>query len=172
MKKSFDSCSTQADEAQFESLLSEAERKMERAGADSVEQIQDIVEETLMEQGYFREAKAYILYRQERSQLRSIRQELASSLEIEGFEKLLRDIAQEFSGEAYALSILNGKFTGFLKRDMDQDEKLGALIKAGNRAYESGSSAMGKYCGLAACLPVSQKTARGRRKARSLQPVG
>lgn len=130
MKKSFDSCSTQADEAQFESLLSEAERKMERAGADSVEQIQDIVEETLMEQGYFREAKAYILYRQERSQLRSIRQELASSFEIEGFEELLRDIAQEFSGEAYALSILNGKFTGFLKRDMDQDEKLAALIKA------------------------------------------
>lgn len=103
MKKSFDSCSTQADEAQFESLLSEAERKMERAGADSVEQIQDIVEETLMEQGYFREAKAYILYRQERSQLRSIRQELASSLEIEGFEEApARYCAGVFGGSVCA----------------------------------------------------------------------
>lgn len=61
---------------------------------------------------------------------RSGERELASAFEIEGFEALLRDIAQEFSGESYALSILNGKFTGFLKRDMDQDEKLAALIKA------------------------------------------
>lgn len=130
MQKSFESCNTQADEAQLARLLSEAERKMNCTGAKSVEQIQDIVEETLMEQGYFREAKSYILYRQNRTQLRSIRQELAAGFDMEGFEDLLRDIQQEFSEETYALSILSGKFSGFLKKDMEQDEKLAALIKA------------------------------------------
>jgi ribonucleoside-triphosphate reductase len=38
----------------------------------SVEQIQDLVEETLMEKGYVREAKAYILYRSERTRVREM----------------------------------------------------------------------------------------------------
>lgn len=39
----------------------------------SVEDIQDFVEETLMEEGLVKTAKAYILYRQKRKQLREIK---------------------------------------------------------------------------------------------------
>ena len=38
----------------------------------SVEQIQDLVEQTLMEKGFTETAKAYILYRQKRQNLRNI----------------------------------------------------------------------------------------------------
>lgn len=130
MKKSFDSCGTDAAEEDLDALFLAAEKKIIKTGADSVERIQDIVEETLMEQGYFREAKAYILYRQNRTQLRSARQELARQFPVEGFEELLRDIQNEFSAEVYTLLALNSKFLGFLKPDMDLDEKLGALVKA------------------------------------------
>ncbi len=52
---------------------------LRRAGGKSVplvEQVQDIVEQVLMAASYYRTAKAYILYRQARAQLRAVRKVL------------------------------------------------------------------------------------------------
>ena len=43
------------------------------AGVPTVEQVQDAVEETLMRMGFYRTAKAYILYREQRRQAREMR---------------------------------------------------------------------------------------------------
>jgi len=65
------------DRAQAEALAMDVERALLAAyGADatpSVEEIQDIVEETLMERGAIKVARAYIIYRNQRAQARAAR---------------------------------------------------------------------------------------------------
>ena len=79
MRKSFASCGTKSEEEQLHALCVAVEEKLEKRKADSVELIQDVVEETLMEQGFFQEAKAYILYRQKRTELLSRRSRACTS---------------------------------------------------------------------------------------------
>lgn len=96
----------------------------------TVERIQDTVEEALMEKGFFKEAKAYILYREKRSELRSARNHIA---EVTGDDRLagvLKDAEKDFRGDEYSVLRLDSKFSGFLKPDMTVEEKLEALIKA------------------------------------------
>jgi uridine kinase len=65
------------DRAQAEALAREVERRLaESYGGDlppTVEDIQDIVEETLIAQGHVRTARAYIIYRHERAKARAAR---------------------------------------------------------------------------------------------------
>jgi len=56
-----------------EEVVKVLEEQTPEGGNPTVEQIQDIVEETLIENGHARVAKAYILYRAERAQLREQR---------------------------------------------------------------------------------------------------
>lgn len=128
--KSFVSCDTTLSDEQIENLYLKVENKLKENHADSVEGIQDTVEETLMEQGFFKEAKAYILYRQQRTELRTIRQEIEKQIPLEELDCLLRDIQKEFPEDGYSFRVLYGKFSGFLKSDMSVDEKLECLIKA------------------------------------------
>lgn len=48
----------------------------------TVERVQDEVERTLMERGYYEVAKAYILYREKRSALRRVRHTIAQTVGI------------------------------------------------------------------------------------------
>ncbi|MCR4963989.1 MAG: anaerobic ribonucleoside triphosphate reductase [Firmicutes bacterium] len=59
-------------------LAEEVERRLTEAGLlqPEVEQIQDVVEQTLMDYGHVRTAKAYILYRAERSRVRQMNSRL------------------------------------------------------------------------------------------------
>lgn len=56
--------------------------------------------------------------------------ELEKEFLMEGFPELLRDIQREFPENVYALSILYGKISGFLKQGMSLKEKLQMLVKA------------------------------------------
>ncbi len=68
-----------SDRATAEQLAAEVERRLvENYGADatpSVEEIQDIVEATLIKSGHAKTARAYIIYRHERAQARAMRAE-------------------------------------------------------------------------------------------------
>lgn len=55
---------------------------------------------------------------------------LVKELGEESFGGLLLDIQREFPEELYSLDILYEKFTGFLKKDMNCQEKLSMLVKA------------------------------------------
>ncbi len=54
----------------------------------AVEEIQDTVEQKLMEDGFYKVAKAYILYRDQKIQIRAIENKLSNGLVDQYLEKL------------------------------------------------------------------------------------
>ena len=55
---------------EIDQVTGEVEREIENLSVISVEEIQDMVETVLVEHGFVRVAKAYILYRAERTRVR------------------------------------------------------------------------------------------------------
>ena len=87
MAKSFAEGGPEFTEETAQMLLQGVEEKIAQSlvqeGDEScinVERIQDMVEETLMEHGFYQPAKRYILYRQKRSELRAVRRELVRAV--------------------------------------------------------------------------------------------
>ncbi len=73
-----------------------------------IEHIQDVVEDTLMNLGYRKTAKAYILYRAKRAEIRNIQRVLNESLSIiEGYLDLKDWRVNENSNMSYSLQGLN-----------------------------------------------------------------
>ena len=141
MEKSFRNVGTAFPAETAERLLQRVEEKIQEnlktstEQAINVEQIQDLVEESLMEHGFYQEAKRYILYRQKRSELRKVRKDIARLAETEAEQAdalcaVLLGIQKEFAEDAYDLGRLSSKFAGFLKTEMTRSERLSALIKA------------------------------------------
>ena len=97
----------------------------------SVELIQDIVEETLMQKGYFAQSKSYILYRSERTRMRGQRKSVCSLFaEADALDALLAKVQKDYPQETYELSRLDEKFRSFLKPEMGEGGKRVALIRA------------------------------------------
>ncbi len=66
------------DDTTLRALLAQVEDARRQVGATEVEQIQDLVERTLMQAGHFDAAKAYILYRHRRAELRLARRSICA----------------------------------------------------------------------------------------------
>ncbi len=120
---------------QSDLLLSKVEQKIqakiENQATISVEEIQDFVERTLMEENYYQEMKNYILYREERTKKRRSRYAITQMLpEIPQLSAVLTDIQKEFTEEPYDLELLHAKFQALAKPDLADKEKLDMLIKA------------------------------------------
>ncbi len=96
----------------------------------SVEEIQDRAEEALMASGEFQAAKNYILFRNERTERRKERKAILSCFSDDSLSPVLTGIQRDFPAETYSLAALSEKLISFLKPDMGDDEKLGALIRA------------------------------------------
>ncbi|GJM57491.1 ribonucleoside-diphosphate reductase subunit alpha [uncultured Dubosiella sp.] len=129
IRKSFRSREKTPSESELAALLASVERRL-KPEEITVEQIQDEVERSLMEQGYYDVAKAYILYRDHRTKLRQSRQMICDTIQDAGLEPCLVQIQSEFDDETYPLSGLVVQFAGFVKPGMDAKERLDALIKA------------------------------------------
>lgn len=130
MEKSFAGTQTSVDAATLKRMLAIVEDMMAERGASSVEEIQDFVEETLMKEGFFAQAKAYILYRSRRGELRRIRQQIVDEIGDEAVEEVIRRIQRDFADEQYAVSALQARFAGFVKQGMTTEERLDALMRA------------------------------------------
>lgn len=133
--KAFLSTGKTLSEAEERALLAAVIRKTEmKAGLGagiSVEEIQDMVEQSLMEGGYYAEAKNYILYRDERSKKRAVRQNLLRLLEgDETTEALLLGIEKDFTEEGYELELLSSKAQTFIKPGFSLEKRLEMLTKA------------------------------------------
>lgn len=96
----------------------------------TVEHIQDKVERCLMEHGFYTEAKSYILYRWQRTEQRQIMQRLVDGMADDSLADTFKEFQRDFPDEAYNLKLLADKVSGFMKRDMNSDERLSAVIKA------------------------------------------
>ncbi len=68
-------------------VLSRLEKKTSKQEIPTVEGIQDIVEQILIETGHAKIAKAYILYRQHRAEIRAEKQQILNKKEIDEIDK-------------------------------------------------------------------------------------
>lgn len=85
----------------------------------SIEEVQDLVEETLIENGYAKVAKAYILYRQKRAEIRKEKQFILDKEEIDEIDKLF---------DINALQVLKSRY---LKKNAE-----GKVIESPSRLFE------------------------------------
>lgn len=129
MKKSFASVGNVPAEQVLIDLLNAVEQHLQGIEA-TVEDVQDQVERTLMEQGYFDAAKSYILYRSKRSELRQARNQIITEAGVPELQPCLEKIQKDFEQLTYPLTALSAKFSGFSKPGMTRKEILGALVKA------------------------------------------
>ena len=131
----FASVNQEPGEARMDRIMGLVNEKVDGAVRDgsplSVEQIQDMVEQSLMEAGCYEALKSFILYRNERSKERSVRQDLVRYFnDVPDMEAVLKEIQKKWTGTAYRLEHLFMKFSAFYKQGMTEAEKLAALIQA------------------------------------------
>ncbi len=132
MGKAFASVGKAVDDAHLQALTAQVGEKVAAlTGPVSVESIQDLVETTLMEQGYYDVSKSYILYRSEHGKRRAARHRIAGHFgDWAELLDALRRAQADYTDDAYSLDRLEGKFLSFQKPGMTNGEALSALIKA------------------------------------------
>lgn len=128
MEKAFLELGQTPERTTLEKLLFSVEQHL--PPCPTVEQVQDLAERTLMEQGFFDVAKRYILYRQKRSELRAARHSISEMVGNPLLEECLTEIQQDFDNNLYSLQTLGAKFFSFAKPGMSQKELFSALTKA------------------------------------------
>ncbi|WP_430623965.1 ribonucleoside-diphosphate reductase subunit alpha [Ileibacterium valens] len=95
-----------------------------------VEQIQDVAEQVLMENGYFKTAKAYILYRQSHYRLRETLNKIVDLVIDPQIQPVLREIQKDFSEPEYSLERLQIKAAELIREDQSQKIRLSMLERA------------------------------------------
>lgn len=131
----FLSVGTKLEEDEYDKLMAEIQEKIMEISSGGrevqVEMIQDQVEQTLMEENYYKEVKSYILYREDRSRMRKARKEIENYFkELPVLNQVLKKIQKDFKDEVYSLEHLRTKFLAFYKPEMNTKDKLTMLIKA------------------------------------------
>ncbi len=90
IEKAFQACAAMQDRSVANDIAQKVVQKLDDGaieGTPTVEGVQDIVEETLIESGFVQTAKAYILYRAERSRVRDVNSRLIQTLKDITFSK-------------------------------------------------------------------------------------
>lgn len=96
----------------------------------SVEEVQNLAEETLMKQGYYNVARHYIVYRGEQSKKRQYRYEIANIVPSYNLYKTLKFIQKDYPSDDYSLVKLLNKYKTYVKFKMEEQEKMHCLIRA------------------------------------------
>ena len=131
IKKSFISTGHPIVESDIRDVAAAVEQVIITDGTkQNVECIQDEVERSLMQRGFYAEAKSFILFRWQRTEQRKALNKIVDALQKPDIAPVLKGIAADFSPETYPIASLAEKFMGFAKADMNGRDKLAALIKA------------------------------------------
>lgn len=131
IQKCFKSTGTEIDAGILKQVVESIENFVGNDAANRhVECIQDEVERTLMEHGFYKEAKNYILYRWQRTERRRTLDAIVREVADPDIAPVLRAIQADFTTEPYDLRMLSEKFSGFCKPEMETEERLAALVKA------------------------------------------
>ncbi|WP_036728691.1 ribonucleoside-diphosphate reductase subunit alpha [Peptoniphilus mikwangii] len=96
----------------------------------TVEEIQDLVEITLIENRQYEVVKSYILYRAQHTMNRKIIEKFSEYITDNNVIDIIRDIQNDFDRTHYDIEQLFLKWNSFLKKDMTQRQYLLAIIKA------------------------------------------
>lgn len=133
--KAFASTGEKATNDILKRLLEAVEAKLEHETPKTVEKIQDLVEQSLMEAGFFEVGKRYILFRQKRNEFRVVRNELCgmishvSEAQFSRLNAVFASIQKTFSDDVYSLNILKAKLASFLKTGMTREDQLSTLVR-------------------------------------------
>ncbi len=132
VRKAFDASGTPLAEQALDRLITRVEDLMRSDPRRlSVEGVQDMVEQALMEAGSYIQAKRYILYRETRRKKREERLRLMAYFpDFEPLGQILRDIEKDFAQDAYDIGILYRKFLTFYKEDKPLEERMGLLTRS------------------------------------------
>ncbi|WP_165062633.1 anaerobic ribonucleoside triphosphate reductase [Adlercreutzia sp. ZJ154] len=90
IEKAFQACAAMQDRETADQIAHKVAQKIDDGaieGIPTVEGVQDLVEETLIESGFVQTAKSYILYRAERSRVRDVNSRLIQTLKDITFSK-------------------------------------------------------------------------------------
>ncbi len=119
VEKAFNACAAMQDRTVAEEIADKVVEKLEGGaieGTPTVEGVQDLVEETLIESGFVQTAKAYILYRAERYRVRDVNSRLVQTLKDITFSKASdSDIKRE-------------------NANIDADTAMGTMLKYGSES--------------------------------------
>ncbi len=96
----------------------------------TVEEVQDLVELTLIDEKYYREVKSYILYRAKHNMDRKVIGDFAEYITDKKIIDLISKIQDKFDNQRYPIESLFFKFESFLKENMNEKDILDALIRA------------------------------------------
>ena len=131
IQKSFASVGTEIKIVLIDEMVDAVEQFIEaHSDMRNVESIQDQVEKTLMQNGFYDEAKSYILFRFQRTERRNAINSIVVDAEDEDLKPILKKISSDYTSVEYSLLLLSDKFKSFCKDDMKQADKLSALVKA------------------------------------------
>lgn len=131
IRKSFASTKQPVNEFKLYSMVETVENIIrDTPRKRNVESIQDEVEQCLMSNGFYNEAKSYILFRWQRTEQRKSLNSIAEEIGDEALKEVLKGMVNDFKGSEYSISLLADKFGSFVKHGMKRQEKLSALIKA------------------------------------------
>ncbi len=131
IQKSFASVGTEIKVVLIDEMVGAVEQFIEaHSDMRNVESIQDQVEKTLMQNGFYDEAKSYILFRFQRTERRNAINSIVADAGDEDLKPILKKISSDYISVEYSLLLLSDKFKSFCKDDMKQADKLSALVKA------------------------------------------
>ncbi|PMC10536.1 ribonucleoside-diphosphate reductase subunit alpha [Hoylesella timonensis] len=131
IKKSFISTKHEIDDATIYKMVQSVEEIVcTNHIKQNVESIQDEVEKALMKNGYYAEAKSFILFRWQRTEIRRTYRRIAEDLQDEHITEVLKHIAADFTDKEYSILLLIDKYASFSKVGMTATERMDALIKA------------------------------------------
>lgn len=124
IRRAFISTGEKAPEKEIAKICKKIESDVSGQDAVNVEAIQDLVENALMGAGHYRVAKNYILYREKRSEYRTIINKFCQTITSKEIISALKDIQACFPDKVYSLDFLYGKYQAFYKESADPLEIL------------------------------------------------
>ena len=134
IKKAFISVGIEIEDNEIDILSTLVEDKVKnnfpKDHMVTVEEVQDLVEITLIEKGHYSVVKSYILYRASHHTLRKTIEDFTVYLNDEKVFNLMRQIQQDFKEDVYSLTFLYAKFISFAKENMGYNENISLLIRA------------------------------------------
>lgn len=135
IKLAFTSVGSELADNELETMIDSIEDNLRQDFSDKqalhVEDIQDLVEKTLIERNHYKEVKSFILYREDHKKMRRVRKKIAGYFpEILGLEGLLKEIQRDFPQDVYNLDYLDVRFGAFDKATLSLEERLDNLTKA------------------------------------------
>ena len=96
----------------------------------SVEEVQDLVELTLIDENYYREVKSFILYRAKHNMDRKVMNDFENYISDKDILAIIGEVQEEFDNQRYPIDSLYLKFESFTKSNMTDEDLLKALTRA------------------------------------------